>query len=144
MVPGSAMALPTTSNVWVVMGALNEAKVIADVVADVKSTGHRVVVVDDGSRDDTAARAATAGAIVIQHPLNLGQGAPRQTAIDFALAKGADFIVTFDADGQHPAADIASLLAALTSRNADFALGSRFLGSAVNMPSQRRLLLTAA
>jgi polyprenyl-phospho-N-acetylgalactosaminyl synthase len=138
------MALPATSNVWVVMAAYNEAKVIADVVADVKSTGHRVVVVDDGSRDDTAERAAAAGAIVIRHPINLGQGAALQTALDFAVAQGADFIVTFDADGQHRADDIATLLQALTSRNSDFALGSRFLGSAVNMPLQRRLLLTAA
>jgi glycosyltransferase involved in cell wall biosynthesis len=110
----------------------------------VKSTGHRVVVVDDGSRDHTAELAAKAGAIVIRHPINLGQGAALQTAIDFAVAQEADFIVTFDADGQHRAADIAGLLQALISHKADFALGSRFLGTAVDLPKKRRLLLKAA
>ena len=67
-----------------------------------------------------------------------------QTGLDFALAQGADAIVTFDGDGQHRAADIAGLLDALARQNADFALGSRFLGSAVNLPAKRRALLKAA
>jgi glycosyltransferase involved in cell wall biosynthesis len=133
-----------SQDVWVVMAAYNEAKVIADVVADVKSTGHRVVVVDDGSKDGTGEVAAGAGAIVIRHPINLGQGAALQTALDFAVAQGADIIVTFDADGQHRAADIPGLIDALATSGADFALGSRFLGSAINLPPSRRLLLRAA
>ena len=138
------MERPASSDVWVILAAYREAKVIADVVADVMSTGHRVVVVDDGSPDETAGRAAQAGASVIRHPINLGQGAALQTGLDFALAQGADVIVTFDADGQHRAADIAGLIDALVRRGADFALGSRFLGSAVNLPAQRRALLKAA
>jgi len=138
------MERPAASDVWVILAAYREAKVIADVVADVMPTGHRVVVVDDGSPDETAERAAQAGATVIRHPINLGQGAALQTGLDFALAQGADVIVTFDADGQHRAADIAGLIDALVRHGADFALGSRFLGSAVNLPAQRRALLKAA
>src|SRR5262245_52448973 len=131
-------------NVWVVIAAYNEAKVIAGVVADVQTTGHRVVVVDDGSRDATADVAEAAGAIVIRHPINLGQGAALQTGLDFALAQGAEIVVTFDADGQHRAADIAGLIDALGQSGADFALGSRFLGSTVNLPASRRVLLKGA
>jgi glycosyltransferase involved in cell wall biosynthesis len=138
------MERPAASDVWVILAAYREAKVIADVVADVMPTGHGVVVVDDGSPDETAERAAQAGATVIRHPINLGQGAALQTGLDFALAQGADVIVTFDADGQHRAADIAGLIDALVRYGADFALGSRFLGSAVNLPAQRRALLKAA
>jgi len=129
---------------WVLIAAYNEATVIADVVADVRGAGYRVVVIDDGSHDRTAELAEGAGAVVIRHPINLGQGAALQTGIEFALAQGADMIATFDADGQHRAADIADLISALATHDADFALGSRFLGTAVNMPGSRRWLLKAA
>jgi glycosyltransferase involved in cell wall biosynthesis len=130
--------------VWVVIAAYNEANAIVDVVADVTAAGYRMVVVDDGSRDRTAEVAASAGAALVRHPINLGQGAALQTGIEYALARGADTIVTFDADGQHRAADIPGLIDALARHNADFALGSRFLGTTVNMPPSRRWLLKAA
>ena len=132
------------SDVFVVIAAYNEEKVLADVIAEVRGTGYQIVVVADGSTDETAAVAAQADAIVLSHPVNLGQGAALQTGIEFALLRGAAFIVTFDADGQHRAADIGSLLDALTKYHVDFALGSRFLGTAMNMPRSRRLLLRAA
>jgi glycosyltransferase involved in cell wall biosynthesis len=136
-----ARALP--SQVWVVIPAYNEARTIGRVVADITQFGYRAIVVDDGSRDQTAAMASTAD-IVIRHPINLGQGASLQTGFDCALQQGADIIVTFDADGQHRAADIARLVRALTQAQADFALGSRFLGHSPNLPRFRRLLLKAA
>ncbi len=111
---------------------------------DVRRASYPAVVVDDGSTDATGDVAARAGACVVTHPVNLGQGAALQTGLDFALAQGADVIVTFDADGQHRAADIAPLIAALAANKADYALGSRFLGDAVNLPRKRRLMLTAA
>ncbi len=74
------------------------------------------MVVDDGSADATAEQAAAAGAEVVRHPFNLGQGAALQTGIEFALAQGARFVVTFDADGQHRAGDIAALLDALAQQ----------------------------
>jgi glycosyltransferase involved in cell wall biosynthesis len=127
-----------------VIAAFNEARVIARVIADVRSRGYPVVVVDDGSADATDRIAHQAGAKVIRHPVNLGQGAALQTGIEFALAEGADFVVTFDADGQHRADDIAILLKALTDNDADFALGSRFLGASIDLPASRWMLLKAA
>ena len=138
------MAAFSGTDVWVILGAFNEASVIAAVVADLRRAAYRVVVVDDGSSDATADIAAKAGALVIEHPINLGQGAALQTGLDFALRAGAKIIVTFDADGQHRAADIAPLVEALAAENADFALGSRFRGNSVNLPRARRLLLKAA
>src|SRR3989442_4535464 len=137
-------ASPHAAGRWIVIAAYNEARVIADVVADVKSTRNHVVVVDDGSTDQTADLAARAGAVVIRHPINLGQGAALQTGIEFALAEGADAVVTFDADGQHRAADVAGLIDALAQHGADFAFGSRFLADTTELPPARRVLLKAA
>jgi glycosyltransferase involved in cell wall biosynthesis len=131
------------TSIWVVIAAYNEAPVIAAVLSELVGR-YQVVVVDDGSRDATADVAAKAGAAVVPHPVNLGQGAALQTGIKFALGEGATHIVTFDADGQHRAADIARLTDALDQNHADFALGSRFLGISVGMPFSRRMLLKAA
>ena len=131
-------------SIWLIIPAYNEAAIIGRVVTDVVARGYNVAVVDDGSIDETGRRAGVAGAIVVTHPINLGQGAALQTGIQFALRQGAEIIVTFDADGQHRPADIDSLIDALTTNNADFALGSRFLGGAVAMPPSRRILLLAA
>jgi glycosyltransferase involved in cell wall biosynthesis len=133
-----------TRDVFVVIAAYNEGAVIGDVIASLRRSYSRVIVVDDGSHDETAARARDAGALVIEHPINLGQGAALQTGLDYALKAGAAFIATFDADGQHRVEDIEVLLQALKTGEADFALGSRFLGAAVNAPLSRRLLLRAA
>jgi len=126
------------SETWVVIAAFNEAKVIREVVSEVVRAGWCVVVVDDGSRDDSAAAARVPGAVVLRHRINLGQGAALQTGIDYALRRGARSIVTFDADGQHDANDIPLLIEALA--DADIALGSRFLGR-VEGASQRRMAL---
>ena len=132
------------SQVYVVIPAYNEGSVISFVVGEIKQAGYAVVVVDDGSSDATAEEARTAGAVVINHPFNLGQGAALQTGIDYALAQPAEVIVTFDADGQHRLSDISRLAEALLQECADFALGSRFLGQAPNLPPLRRALLCAA
>jgi glycosyltransferase involved in cell wall biosynthesis len=127
--------------IWVVIAAYNEASVIARVVGDVARRGYAVVVVDDGSVDGTADR-ATAVAAVVRHPVNLGQGAALQTGIDFALARGAERIVTFDADGQHRMEDLPALVGALD--DADIALGSRFLGGVEGATRGRRAMLRVA
>jgi polyprenyl-phospho-N-acetylgalactosaminyl synthase len=128
----------------VVIAAHREESVIASVVAQVKERGYQVVVVDDGSTDRTGEVARTAGAVVVRHPVNLGQGAGLQTGIAFALAQGADIVVTFDGDGQHRAQEIERLIGALREQGADFALGSRFLGTAMRVPRARRVLLKLA
>jgi glycosyltransferase involved in cell wall biosynthesis len=130
--------------IWVVIPAFNEAPVIADVVADVVGRFSHVVVVDDGSTDTTARRAAAAGAVVVRHPVNLGQGAALQTGIRYALRQKAGLIVTFDADGQHRVEDVARMIDALLESGSDVALGSRFLGDAVALPTLRRVVLKMA
>ena len=132
------------SDSWVVIAAYNESRALGRVLADLAPLPYRIVVVDDGSADETAEAAARAGADVLRHPINLGQGAALQTGIDYALLRGASHVVTFDADGQHRADDIAALLAALSAHDADFALGSRFRGTTVELPTLRRLMLRAA
>jgi len=129
--------------VWVVIAAYNEAAVIGRVINDVKRRGYSVVVVDDGSTDRTA-EASAAADVLVRHPINLGQGAALQTGIDFGLERGADIVVTFDADGQHLATDIEKLVEATKIADVDFALGSRFLGCTEGMPVARRVLLKAA
>ena len=80
---------------------------------------------------------------MVRHPVNLGQGAALQTGIDYALAHGADVIVTYDADGQHRASDIEGLLAALEQEYAEFALGSRIRGRSTIPPAKRLVLQVA-
>lgn len=129
---------------WVVIPAYNEGLRIADVLADVLRFCQHVVVVDDASTDETAQRARAYPVWLVRHAINLGQGAALQTGITFALAQGAQYVVTFDADGQHQAADLPALLEPLLAGQAHYSLGSRFLGRTVGMPWVRRLLVYAA
>ena len=138
------MSSESGKRLWVVIAAYNEAEVLGRVVADVRQREYHVVVVDDGSGDATGEMAHNAGAAVVRHPVNLGQGAALQTGIYYALRQGADYIITFDADGQHRVQDIDALIAAIEKNGVDFALGSRFLGSTIDLPPARRILLKAA
>lgn len=142
------MNVPTEEQVastcWVVVPAYNEATTVGEVVKRLREMYPNVLVIDDCSSDRTAQRAHAAGACVLRHPINLGQGAALQTGITFALQRGANHVVTFDADLQHRAEDVPQLLAALSKSGADFALGSRFLGCAQNLDLARKLVLKAA
>ena len=128
---------------WVVVRAYNEATVIRDVVAPLARRFANVVVVNDGSRDDTASQVRGLGVHVVSHAVNLGPGAALQTGISYALAQGAQWIVNFDADGQHRVADAVKIVAALKAGDGDAVFGSRFLGSAENMPRLRKWVLKA-
>ncbi|MEO8034819.1 MAG: glycosyltransferase family 2 protein, partial [Acidobacteriota bacterium] len=99
-----------TDNTFVVVPAYNEAGSIGTVVAELVASYPNVVVVDDGSSDGTLETARQAGATVLRHVINRGQGAALQTGIDFALACGASYVVTFDSDGQHLVSDLSALL----------------------------------
>lgn len=132
------------SRTFVVIPAYNEGPALAEVVAAVRPHFDHVVVVDDGSRDNTHDVAKGCARYVLKHLINRGQGAAIQTGIEFAVIRGADFVVTFDADGQHRVEDIPTLLAPLLNGEAEIALGSRFLGSATDLPWTRRLVLRGA
>ncbi len=130
--------------VFIVITAYNEGKSITKVIAGLKKGGyHNIVVVDDGSRDNTYDVALSTGVTVLRHIVNRGQGASLKTGIDYSLKSGADIIVTFDADGQHRVEDLKAMIAPVQSGNYDIALGSRFL-KPVDMPFFRRLTLKIA
>lgn len=130
-------------DVWIVIPAYNEASVIGDVVADVRAVFPNVVCVDDGGRDDTGDRAFAAGAHVVRHPVNLGQGAAIQTGVEYARSRpGAQFFATFDADGQHQVKDVVRMLDRLQTENLDIVIGTRFADQPPDrMPMLKRLLL---
>jgi glycosyltransferase involved in cell wall biosynthesis len=127
-----------------VIPAYQEAARIGGVVHGLLPFVDRVLVTDDGSQDDTAAVARAAGATVLVHSLNRGQGAALMTAITYALAQGATAIVTFDADGQHRAEDLPALTAPVLQGECDITLGSRFLQGNSAIPQGRRWLLRLA
>ncbi len=128
------------SNTFIVIAAFNEAKRIRKTLRDLKKEGYKnIVVVDDGSRDKTYSTALSEGVWVLQHKVNLGQGAALQTGIQFALKKGAEAVVTFDADGQHDAKDIEKMINKL-NEGYDIVLGSRFLKEN-KIPLSRRIIL---
>jgi glycosyltransferase involved in cell wall biosynthesis len=129
---------------WVVIPAYREARVVRGVVEQVHGICPRIVVVDDGSNDETGAEALAGGATVLTHIVNLGQGAALQTGIDFALLRGADYIFTFDADGQHGAESLVVLAKTMRAAGTDVVLGSRWLGRAEAMPFPRRMILRLA
>ncbi len=141
--PGVPAAV-TAGDVWIVIAAYREGKVIATVVQELVALWPNVVVVDDGSDDDTRAQAAGAGATVLRHVINRGQGAALQTGIGYALSQGAAVVVTFDADGQHRPEAVERLLQPLRSGRADVVFGSRFLEDAAAVPWARRWLIRAA
>lgn len=132
--------------VWVVVAAYNEEGSIGGVLEGLCALPYRIVVVDDGSKDRTAEKALAFPVIILRHAVNLGQGAALQTGIRFALTRGAAYIVTFDADGQHNAGDIGRLLSACREDGFEVALGTRFAqgGSAQNMDRGKKWLLKAA
>lgn len=115
----------------------NEGSVVQEVLSAAKKTFPIIICVDDGSADDSAKQATLAGAIVIKHPINLGQGAAIQTGITWVLEQtAAKYIVTFDADGQHRVSDALEMIKRAERENLGFVLGSRFLSG----PSQAGFL----
>ncbi|KQZ90651.1 glycosyl transferase family 2 [Phycicoccus sp. Root563] len=120
---------PRGTRVLVVVPAYNEAAAIAGVVADVRRNAPfaDLLVVDDGSRDETAATARAAGAMVAKLPFNLGVGGAMRTGFRYAARNGYDAVVQVDGDGQHDAAYIPVLLDGLAT--SDVVIGARFAGS---------------
>ncbi|MGC4961174.1 glycosyltransferase family 2 protein [Gordonia sp. DT218] len=139
------MASGSTSNddVWLVIPVYNEAEVIRKVVSDAAQVFPNIVCVDDGSTDDSAAEITAAGARLVQHPVNLGQGAAIQTGVEYARVQpGARFFVTFDADGQHRVDDVVAMIERLRTEPVDIVVGTRFAeGRSESVPPLRRMAL---
>lgn len=131
--------------VCVVVPVYNEASVVGDVVRELKQQYALVVCVDDGSRDDSAHVVAEAGAVLVQHPINLGQGAALRTGIEYGMTlRSVRWFVTFDADGQHEVDAIGQMLEVLRAERAQIVFGSRFLDKRTDMTRAKRIVLRAA
>lgn len=130
--------------IWIVIPAFNESKQIAEVVRQLIPDYENILVVDDGSSDNTCALAQAAGAHTHRLEKNLGQGGALRAGIRQVLDRGADVVVTFDADGQHSASDIPGLLRPVLEENIQVSLGSRFKGNTVAMPFVHRLKVSLA
>lgn len=130
---------------WLVIPLYNEAAVIGDVIAGARGTFPHIVCVDDASADGSGAAAREAGAVVVTHPFNLGQGAALQTGIDYVLAAtDAQYVVTFDADGQHRVEDAAAMVARAREEDVAIVFGSRFLDGRTKPGLLRRIILKGA
>lgn len=130
---------------WVVIPMYNEATAIGTVLEELIQHFPHVVCIDDGSSDGSVEVARAAGAVVLQHPINLGQGASLQTGFDFALGDPQmTEVLTFDADGQHQVADALGMLRKLRDDQLDVVIGSRFLDGRTQMGWLKRIVLRLA
>lgn len=131
-------------DVCVVIPLYNEATVIADVIKGLLPVFPHVVCIDDGSRDGSGAIALAAGARLVTHPINLGQGAALQTGFEYALERDTRFVVTFDADGQHRVVDAAAMVDRARREDLAIVYGSRFLDDRTKPGILKRIVLKTA
>lgn len=118
-----------TDNFAIIIPAYNEAGRLALTIAGIrKFSGADIIVISDGSTDNTSAEAKGAGADVIELPFNLGYGAALQTGFKHALNKGYEYAVQMDADGQHDPSSIKTLIEPVLNNEVDIVIGSRFSG----------------
>jgi threonine dehydratase len=130
-----------SSGTLVAIPAHNESATIKDVVTAARTHASDVLVIDDGSADETAARAKEAGATVVEHETNSGYGAALKTAFEEADKRRADELVILDGDGQHDPDDIPRFVESLQNNEAEIVIGSRFAAE-TKMPAYRRLGLS--
>ncbi len=130
----------------VIIPAYNEAAIVNEVLMDIRTVFPPVLVLADGSSDDTSVRARSSGASVVRHCINIGQGGAVETGTRYALSRGAEYFLTMDADGQHQVSDALGMLRHLHERRADLdiVLGSRFLDPRSEVSVPKRLLLRGA
>lgn len=131
--------------VFCVIPAFNEEKTILEVINSVKPYVSEIVVVDDGSEDKTAYLVETprlkVGTSLLKHIVNRGQGAALETGTEYALKRGADIIVHFDADGQFVAEEINDMVKLIKEGRADAVFGSRFLGKKSHLPFSKKYII---
>jgi glycosyltransferase involved in cell wall biosynthesis len=127
--------------VVIVIAAYNEERKIKEVLKEVSQYAYKVVVVNDGSTDKTASQIKGKKIVLLNHIINLGQGAALQTGFEYAKTLKPDVVITYDADGQFAAKDITKFILPIINKKCDVVLGSRFLGKAINMPLSRYIVL---
>ena len=139
------MDLKNLPGIYILIPAYNEAEKIESVISGLKNEGYsNILIVDDGSKDKTRQKALKAGAQVLTHIINRGQGSALKTGIAYLRENmSPDIIVTFDADGQHQAKDIERLIQPILEEKIDIVLGSRFLKKKSNAPFLRKTILKA-
>jgi glycosyltransferase involved in cell wall biosynthesis len=125
--------LVTAANTLVVVPALNEESSLASVIAEIKSCGYQVLVINDGSTDGTADVARASGAWLLDLPINLGVGGALRAGFKYACERNFQAVVQVDADGQHPADEIVHLLNEANTSGAHLVIGSRFLSDGTSM-----------
>jgi glycosyltransferase involved in cell wall biosynthesis len=115
-------------NIAIVIPVFNEAQVINQVLGEIRAYGDFIlIVVDDGSADESFEKAVAGRALALRHKINRGKGAAIKTGVSAANLLGADIVITMDGDGQHDPNDIATLIEPIKSGLADVVLGSRLL-----------------
>ena len=119
--------------------AYNEEKNIAKIIVSLKKVADQILVCSDGSTDSTAEIAESLGAIVINHPKNLGYGSAIRSIFLKAKEINAELLVTIDADGQHKIEDVEKVIKPIVDGQADISIGSRFLEEGDNSPKYRKL-----
>jgi len=127
--------------IFCIIPAFNEAKTIAEVINKVKPLVDKVVVVDDGSIDNTYKLARAQGITVLRHIINRGQGAALQTGNEYAINNQADIIIHFDADGQFLAEEIIDIISPIQSGEAEVVFGSRFLEKKSKIPWRKKHII---
>ncbi len=138
------MTKSVNDEVAIIIPVYNEASVIRHVLENVQKRFKYIICIDDGSRDDSVGEIIKTKAMLVQHPINMGQGAALQTGIEFARQLPVKFFVTFDADGQHRLEDAMAMLTELKTDKFDIILGSRFLGSSIGMKKNKERILKLA
>ena len=124
--------------ICLLLPAYNEAKTIGHIISQARTYIESIVVIDDGSSDNTAQIAREQDVVVLQHEINRGKGMALRTGFEYALEHGYEIIITMDSDGQHEPADIPRFLARLRQNNADILIGVRILEKE-KMPVHRML-----
>lgn len=143
--PSTSPAHSLEHDAWVVVPVFNEAEVIGTVIQNLTDHFAHVVCVDDGSSDNSAELARQSGARVLQHPLNLGQGAALQTGFDYVSRQpGATHVITFDADGQHLVSDALEMLELAKRKRISAIFGSRFLDKRTKPGFKKKVVLKLA
>jgi len=130
------------ASVLILLPVFNEGTVVASVIGAIQKEGWKnILVVDDGSVDNTIEEVKKTGVALLRHKMNVGQGASLQTGFEWAKMQNYDIVITYDSDGQFIPSDIKKLVQPILDKKAEVVFGSRFLGKTVNIPFFRKLIL---